>query len=217
MGNSNLGAPRLQTRRGDRIFDGDAMNLAPTILENRFVRLAPMEQAVQADFRAACDADPKTWDEIYPYSMAGAHFDAGWARLYADPAADRINFAVIVDGRCVGVSSYLRIDPANASVEIGGTYYHPDFRGGAVNPAAKRLLMGEAFARGARRVQYRVDAINARSRAAVLKLGATQEGILRQDMLTWTGRVRDTVVFSVVADEWPTVRDRLDSRLAALG
>ena len=102
-------------------------------------------------------------------------------------------------------------------MEIGGTYYHPDVRGGAVNPAAKRLLMGEAFARGARRVQYRVDAINARSRAAVLKLGATQEGILRQDMLTWTGRVRDTVVFSVVADEWPTVRDRLDSRLAALG
>jgi RimJ/RimL family protein N-acetyltransferase len=77
--------------------------------------------------------------------------------------------------------------------------------------------MGDAFERGARRVQFRVDAINARSRAAVLKLGAVQEGIMRQDMKTWTGRIRDTVVFSVVADEWPAVRERLDARLAAFG
>jgi RimJ/RimL family protein N-acetyltransferase len=84
-----------------------------------------------------------------------------------------------------------------------------------VNPAAKRLLMAHAFESGVRRVQYKVDAINARSRAAVLKLGAIQEGILRQDRVTWTGRVRDTVVFSILADEWPAVRDRLDARLAA--
>jgi RimJ/RimL family protein N-acetyltransferase len=84
-----------------------------------------------------------------------------------------------------------------------------------VNPSAKRLMMGHAFESGARRVVYRVDAINARSRAAVLKLGAVQEGILRQDRVTFTGRVRDTVIFSVLADEWPAVRDRLDARLTA--
>jgi RimJ/RimL family protein N-acetyltransferase len=66
-------------------------------------------------------------------------------------------------------------------------------------------------------VQYKVDAINARSRAAVLKLGAVQEGILRQEMVTWTGRVRDSVIFSVVAEEWPAVRERLDARLAKMG
>jgi RimJ/RimL family protein N-acetyltransferase len=66
-------------------------------------------------------------------------------------------------------------------------------------------------------VVYRVDAINARSRAAVLKLGAVEEALLRQDRVTWTGRIRDTVIFSILADEWPTVRDRLDRRLAALG
>jgi RimJ/RimL family protein N-acetyltransferase len=76
-------------------------------------------------------------------------------------------------------------------------------------------MMGHAFDSGARRVVYRVDAINARSRAAVLKLGAVQEGILRQDRVTWTGRIRDTVIFSILADEWPSVRDRLDTRLAA--
>ena len=83
-----------------------------------------------------------------------------------------------------------------------------------MNPAAKRLMLGEAFDSGARRVALNVDAINARSRAAVLKLGAVQEGIRRQDRITWTGRIRDTVMFSILADEWPAVRDRLDTRLA---
>jgi RimJ/RimL family protein N-acetyltransferase len=190
------------------------MQLEPKVLENRFVRLEPMGEAHREDFHVACDADPATWNALYPYSLAGEHFDAGWARIYADPAADRINYAVTVAGRCMGVSSYLTVDPANASVEIGGTYYHPDIRGAAANPASKRLMLAHAFESGARRVQFKVDAINVRSRAAVLKLGAAQEGILRQDRLVWTGRIRDTVVFSVLADEWPAVRDGLDARLA---
>ena len=76
-------------------------------------------------------------------------------------------------------------------------------------------MMGHAFDAGARRVVYHVDALNLRSRAAVTKLGAVQEGIMRQDRVTWTGRLRDTVVFSILADEWPAVRDRLDARLDA--
>jgi RimJ/RimL family protein N-acetyltransferase len=190
------------------------MQLEPKVLENRFVRLEPMSEAHREDLRAACDADPATWTDLYPYSLAGEHFDGGWARFYADPGADRMNHAVIVGGRCVGVSSYLTIDPANAALEIGGTYYAPDVRGGPVNPSVKRLMMGHAFDSGVRRVQYKVDAINARSRAAVLKLGAVQEGILRADRVTWTGRIRDTVVFSVLAEEWPAVREGLDTRLA---
>jgi RimJ/RimL family protein N-acetyltransferase len=190
------------------------MRIEPKVLENRHIRLEPMSEAHREDLRAACDADPATWTDLYPYSMAGDEFDAAWARFYAAPGNDRMNFAVVVGGRCRGVSSYLTVDPTNASLEIGGTYYDPSIRGGAVNPSAKRLLMAHAFESGARRVQYKVDAINARSRAAVLKLGATQEGILRQDRVCWTGRIRDTVVFSVLAEEWPAVRERLDARLA---
>ena len=189
------------------------MQLEPKILENRFVRLEPMAAAHREAFRAACDADPQTWLKLYPYPMGADHFDAGWARFYAAPGGDRLNYAVLEDGVCVGVSSYLRIDPDNATVEIGGTYYRPEARARAVNPAAKRLLLADAFASGARRVQFCVDAINTRSRAAVLKLGAVQEGIIRADRVTWTGRIRDTVVFSVLADEWPGVRERLDARL----
>ena len=193
------------------------MEIRPQVLENRHVRLEPMTEAHKADFRAACDADLALWRDLYPYAMGGEHFEAGWTRLYANPGKDRLNYAVLADGRCGGVSSYLTIDPENQTLEIGGTYYHPDLRGGPVNPAAKRLLLGHAFDSGARRVQFKVDAINGRSRAAVLKLGATQEGILRQDRVTWTGRIRDTVFFSILADEWPNVRDRLDARLATFG
>ena len=84
-----------------------------------------------------------------------------------------------------------------------------------MNPECKRLLLAHAFEAGAMRVWFKIDAINARSRAAVLKLGATQEGILRRDCITWTGRVRDTVFFSILDDEWPAARERLDARLAA--
>jgi RimJ/RimL family protein N-acetyltransferase len=190
------------------------MQLEPNVLENRWVRLEPLGEAHRQDLRAACGADPQTWERLYPYSMLGEAFDANWARMYAEPPRDRQNLAVVADGRCRGVSSFLAIDPVNDSVEIGGTYYAPELRGGAVNPASKRLMIGQAFDSGARRVQFRVDAINARSRAAVLKLGASFEGILRQERVTWTGRLRDTCVFSILAHEWPSVRERLDARLA---
>jgi RimJ/RimL family protein N-acetyltransferase len=192
------------------------MKLAPAVLENRFVRLEPLNEAHREGLRAACAADTRIWAALYPYSMAGDHFGPRWTQLLAD--GDRratLPFAVVAGEAVVGMTSFLNIDAPNAALEIGATYYRPEVRGGPVNPAAKRLLLAQAFAAGARRVQLKVDALNARSRAAVLKLGAVQEGILRQDRVTWTGRVRDTVVFSILADEWPGVQARLDARLAA--
>lgn len=194
------------------------MKLTADILEHTHVRLEPMAERHAAGLRAACEADQRIWLEIYPYSWAGEHFQPTWDKLMADTAAGTtLAFAVIAGDEVVGITSFYAIDPANAVVEIGGTYYQPSARGGTVNPASKRLMMGHAFACGARRVVYRVDAINLRSRAAVLKLGAVEEALLRQDRVTWTGRVRDTVLFSILADEWPAVRDRLDRRLSAFG
>jgi RimJ/RimL family protein N-acetyltransferase len=194
------------------------MQLDPKVLEDRYVRLEPMAETHREDLRAACNADPTTWTDLYPYSMAGEHFDPMWTKMMGDVEAGRtVAFAVVAGRRCGGITCYSGLDAANDVVEIGGTYYRPDLRGGAINPAAKHLMLGHAFASGARRLVFRVDAINARSRAAVLKLGATQEGILRQDRVTWTGRIRDTCIFSILADEWPGVRERLDARLATFG
>lgn len=192
------------------------MNIESKVLENRFVRLEPLAEAHKEDLRAACAADPALWTDLYIISMLGEQFDVHWARMEREVAVGKtMAFAVVVGGACRGMSNYLDVDPHHHTVEIGSTYYGPDFRGGAVNPAAKRLLLGQAFEAGAHRVQFRVDSANARSRAAVLKLGAAQEGILRHDKITWTGRQRSTAHFSIIAEEWPAVRDGLDARLAA--
>lgn len=191
------------------------MKLEPQMLQNRFVRLEPMTDGHREGLRAATNADQKIWTELYPFSWANEHFEPIWEKLMSDQFAGNTQpYAVIAGGEVVGITTFYAIDPPNSVLEVGGTYYRPDVRGGAVNPAAKRLMMGHAFDSGARRVVYRVDALNARSRAAVTKLGAVQEGILRSDRLTWTGQLRDTVIFSILADEWPAVRERLDARLA---
>lgn len=192
------------------------MILRSAVLENGFVRLEPFEDWHKEPLRIACDADPELWPAFYYTSLGGDRFDAGWEAMRAQQAAGtRIPFVVVRDGEVVGLSTFIDIQPGNRAVEIGTTYYRPAARGGVVNPAAKRLLLGHAFACGAQRVAFQVDAINLRSQAAMTKLGAVREGVMRNDKITWTGRVRSSVIFSILAGEWPDVRSRLDKRLAA--
>jgi RimJ/RimL family protein N-acetyltransferase len=146
--------------------------------------------------------------------MLGEHYDAWWERTLAPDSGWNL-FAVILSGAVVGVTGFPP-ERAPGVVLFGGTYFRPEVRGGPANPESKRLLLEHAFAAGARRVVFNVDPVNARSRAAMNKLGATEEGVARQASVTWTGRVRDLVVFSILANEWPDVRERLDERLAAL-
>lgn len=194
------------------------MNLEAETLEGRFVRLEPLSDRHRAALRFACDADPDLWAALYYRSYGGEHFDPSWDQLRAQQAdGSRLPFAVLHRGQVVGMSSYIDIQPGNRALEIGTTYYRPDVRGTAVNPAAKRLMLGHAFSRGANRVTFKVDDRNQRSQAAMTKLGATREGLLRHDMITWTGHVRSSVVFSILKDEWPSVRTGLEARLAAFG
>ena len=192
------------------------MIIEPRPLDGRFVRLEPLDPVHREPLRAAAEADPAIW-EIYPYSMAGKAFDPYWTRsMRRIEAGEAVIYAVLKDGAVVGVSGF-GPDRVNATTEIGGTYLHPAVRGGPVNPESKRLMLAHAFGSAARRVQFRVDAANLRSAAAMRKLGAVQDGVLRQDMVTWTGRVRDTIIFSILQDEWPAARDGLDRRLAGFG
>ncbi|HEX5632975.1 MAG TPA: GNAT family protein, partial [Gemmatimonadales bacterium] len=119
-------------------------------------------------------------------------------------------------GAVVGSTSYLDVVPRHRRVEIGSTWYRPDQWGTAVNPECKLMLLGHAFeVLGVNRVALVTDALNHRSQAAIAKLGAVREGVLRAHMVAQEGRVRDTVVFSIVRAEWPAVRDGLLARLAA--
>lgn len=184
-------------------------------LEGRFVRLEPVAPALEDEVRAAVDCDPEAW-AIMPENPMGDRFEAWWASLLAALREHRSTYAVRRrgDGRVVGTSSFLTAAASQGGVEIGGTFLHPDVRSGPVNPESKLLMLGHAFACGALRVAFRVDTRNNRSQAAVSKLGAVREGILRKDRITWTGYVRDTAVFSILDSEWPAVRARLEARLA---
>jgi RimJ/RimL family protein N-acetyltransferase len=191
------------------------MIIKPKTLKGRYVRLEPITPDMREEMRGAIDCDPATW-EILTVNGCGEGFNEWFNALLAQQErGERIAFAIrqLSDKRVVGTSSYLDIRRLHKGLEIGWTFLHPDVRAGLVNPDAKRLMLGNAFDAGAIRVQFNVDSRNARSQAAVLKLGATEEGILRNHMVTWTGHLRDTVVFSITDYDWPGVRERLDFRL----
>ena len=193
-----------------------AMSLSPSPLQGRFVRLEPLADPHKEALRAACEADPDIW-ALYPMNMAGDGFDPWWAGVEGRVRSGAaLAYAVLHDGEVVGCSLFT-IDAPNRLVEIGNTYLHPRVRGGPANPDAKRAMLAHAFDNGIICVQFKVDALNLRSRAAVAKLGAHEDGILRASRITWTGRIRDTVMFSILAEEWPALRDRLDARLSQIG
>lgn len=124
---------------------------------------------------------------------------------------------VIIDARTsrpVGVTAYGDIREKHRGLEIGWTWLTASARGTRFNPQAKRLLLAHAYeVLGAHRVQLKTDARNLRSQAAISKLGATREGVLRKHMVMHDGYVRDTVMFSITAEQWPSVREQLDRRL----
>jgi RimJ/RimL family protein N-acetyltransferase len=189
------------------------VKLSHGVLEGLRVRLEPLSDNHREPLREAVDADEAAWSIMVSVAF-GPHFDAWWGKVIAGPS---LNYAVIrrSDGAVVGVTGYHEISVPHSRLEIGGTYYRPEARGGAINPETKRLMLAHAFDSGAMRVEFLTDAINGRSRAALTKLGAIEEGVLRRHKVTWTGRARDTMMFSILADEWPEVRAELDQRLAA--
>jgi len=140
--------------------------------------------------------------------------------LYASDRGTAYVFTVIdrATNRIVGSTRYMDIQAEHRGVEIGWTWYAPEVWGTAVNPECKLLLLTHAFEEwGAVRVMLKTDHRNARSQAAIRKLGAVYEGTLRQHRVRPDGTLRDTVVFSILDREWPAVRAGLYARLQALG
>ena len=192
------------------------MPLAKVPLDGKVVRLEPLEERHRELVRPAAQ-----FPEIFAVTTSayGALYDP-----YIDNALKRsdgvhdLAFAVFhkPTGRHVGMTRYLNIEEAHKKLEIGSTWYEPSVWASPVNPECKLLLMQHAFETlKFHRVEYKTDVLNARSRAAILKLGAKQEGILRKHMVVAGGRARDSVYFSIIDDEWPAVKAGLEKRLAA--
>jgi RimJ/RimL family protein N-acetyltransferase len=164
------------------------------------LRLDPLAESHREALRAACGLDPEIW-AIYALSYDPDHFDDSFDRLLSRP--DGCPFAILLDGELVGMSAYIGIERERGFLEIGNTYYVPRWRGTGLNRRVKDLMIRRAIDCGFRRIEFRVDSRNARSQAAMAKLGAVREGVIRAERITWTGHVRDTVLFSILAHEWP--------------
>lgn len=192
--------------------------LTPVTLDGAHVRLEPLT-AAHAGPLWDVGHDPALWT----YSVARMAGPDDMRRYVEAALAEQARGTALpfvhverAGGRVVGSTRFANYAPEHARVEIGWTWIAGPWQRTAVNTEAKRLMFAHAFETlGLGRVELKADARNARSRAAMLRLGAPEEGVLRRHMATHTGYVRDTVYHSVVADEWPAVRARLDARLAA--
>src|SRR6476620_2022461 len=160
----------------------------------------PFSEQYREPLKAVCAEETEIW-QIYANNFGPDGFDDSIDRYIASPA--NRTFVLFNDGELAGMSSFLGIDEGRQALEIGGTYYRPKFRGTGFNRRVKDMMLARAFASGIRRVEFRVDIRNARSQAAMKKLGAVREGVMRADRITWTGHVRDTVLFAILKDEWP--------------
>ena len=159
----------------------------------------PFDEKHREALSAACAEDAEIW-EIYASNFGPDDFDAT-IEFYTSNPRNR-TFVLFEGEELAGMSSYLGIDEGRQVLEIGGTYYRPKFRGTGFNFRVKDMMLRRAFDCGIRRVEFRVDDRNLRSQAAMKKIGAVREGVLRADRITWTGHVRDTVLFAILKDEW---------------
>lgn len=192
------------------------MNVVPVVLEGRHVRLEPLSQAHHADL-AAAGLEEELWRWI-PTPVRTPEEMSAYIATALDEQARGVSlpFALIekASGRAIGSTRYGNIDRAHHRVEIGWTWVAPAWQRTTVNTEAKYLLLRHAFETlGCIRVELKTDSLNERSRAAILRIGAREEGTFRNHMITSTGRIRHTVYFSILDSEWPAVKSGLQSRM----
>lgn len=186
----------------------------PPTLSGRYVTLRPLDRADRSGLLAAF----ASLSHVYATFVPGPDtIDDWYDRIERETAAARVlAFTVLdADGAIAGTTRFMRMNQAHRRVEIGGTVYAERVQRTGLNTEAKRLLLGHAFETlAAGCVQLRTNWLNRASRAAIERLGARQDGVLRGHMIDAQGNARDTVVYSILAHEWPQIRHGLDVRLA---
>lgn len=212
------GSVRPETALTSKVVPTDRppMRVEPVTLEGSFVRLEPLSEAHLAGL-AEVGLDEALWR----YTSMHVRTVDDLRRWIGDAIRAReegtaLPFATVdrASGRPIGSSRYLNIDRVHRHVEIGWTWVAPAFQRTAVNTEAKLLMLRHAFETlGCHRVEFKTDSLNDRSRAALARIGARQEGIFRNHMIMPDGRLRHSVYFSVTDDDWPAVRDDLESKL----
>jgi RimJ/RimL family protein N-acetyltransferase len=190
------------------------------ILEGGFIRLVPLT-VEHTDALLAVGLDPEIWRFMARGVRDRNAMEAWVAEGLATQAAGlAIPFVTTLrqTGEVIGATRFMNMDLPHGRVEIGGTWIAPEWQRSRVNTEAKYLMLRYAFEeRRWRRVEFKTGSRNVKSRAAILRLGATEEGIFRKHMIQEDGSSRDSVYFSIVDDDWPAVKARLEAQLARNG
>jgi RimJ/RimL family protein N-acetyltransferase len=192
------------------------MVISPLVLEGVHVRLEPLAKAHLAGL-AQVGLEEELWRWI-PTPVRTQEEMAVYIEtaLAEQERGVSLPFAIVgkATGRAIGSTRYGNIDRTHRRVEIGWTWVAREWQRTAMNTEAKYLLLKHAFETlGCIRVELKTDSLNERSRAAILRIGAREEGIFRNHMITYTGRIRHTVYFSIIDSEWPAVKARVESML----
>jgi len=195
------------------------MKIQPVTLEGEFVRLESL--SLEKHFADLCAVGLDA--EIWRWSPKQIKTEAD-LQNYIETALDEqrrgvsLPFATVLKetGKAIGSTRFGNIDAANKRVEIGWTWIGRAFQRTFVNTEAKFLMLGHAFETwNCNRVELKTDALNERSRRAIVRIGGKEEGILRKHVVTDSGRLRDTVYFSILDDEWHAVKQNLQNKLQA--
>lgn len=198
------------------------LNIAlPITLEGAAVRLEPISRGHAELFWQIAKNDLDIIFRWIPYSMKTPE---DFQRLVEKALSEQergesVVFATVerASGRVIGSTRFMNIDRGNRRVEIGSTWIAPAWQRTAINTEAKYLMLRHAFeVWGCVRVELKTDALNDRSRNAILRIGAKEEGTLRRHVVTWTGRIRDSIYFSILDLEWPAVRQKLEERIGTV-
>lgn len=193
------------------------MNLQPVTLEGDVTRLEPL---APAHFAPLCEIglDPEIWRWMINDVRSPEDLRRYLERALQEQREGKsLPFATVerASGKVVGSTRFGNIDPPNRRVEIGWTWIARPWQRMAINTEAKYLMLRYAFEIwGCVRVELKTNAMNYRSRAAILRIGAKEEGTLRKHQISERGVSRDTVYFSILDDEWPQVKARLEARMA---
>lgn len=192
-------------------------NFSPVVLEGDFVRLEPLSESHK---NGLCEAirQGKLWELHVTLVPHPDNIDAYIsAALDAAGSGDGLTFATIdkATGEVAGSTRFMKANLAYKRVEIGYTFLGTPWQRSRINTEAKLLMLGHAFeAMGLNRVEFLTDYLNTSSRTAILRLGAKEEGLLRNHIIMPDGRVRDSVIFSIINNEWPGVKQHLRWKLA---
>ncbi len=192
------------------------MKVSPVTLEGQYVRLEPLAKAHLAGL-AEVGLEEELWRWI-PTRVRTREEMAAYIEtaLNEQEQGVALPFAIVekATGRAIGSTRYGNIDRTHHRVEIGWTWVAREWQRTAMNTEAKYLLLRHAFETlGCVRVELKTDSLNERSRAAILRIGALEEGTFRNHMITASGRIRHTVYFSIIDSEWPAVKARLKAKL----